>query len=201
MKDKGLGCLESLKDLRDYIFNKDIVCANNYPEEFKLDNLPRIKNQKSVGSCVAHATSSIMEYHANGTKLSTDFIYGIRHKLFGDTEHGMTLKNALRIVYKYGDMLESDLKGNTEVQEVFAKAEEAFADQTKLERAIDFSIEGYTKLRTEKDIKYALMNHGPVLASFKWYDDYKIENGILTFDKTKDHSLHALMIYGWNKDG
>lgn len=70
------GCLPAKVDLRDY---KMTVGAVVLPEEFVCeDYASRIKNQKSVNSCVAHSMSTILEHHSkNEYALSTNFIYGI----------------------------------------------------------------------------------------------------------------------------
>ena len=72
------GCKPSPKDLRDYKIANLSQRNITYPEHFILDNLPQIKNQTTVNSCVAHAMSSILEYHDKSVHtLSTNFIYGI----------------------------------------------------------------------------------------------------------------------------
>jgi hypothetical protein len=41
-----------------------------------------------------------------------------------------------------------------------------------------------------------------VLASIKWYDKNELlPNGIIEFDETSPAGYHAIMVYGWNKDG
>jgi C1A family cysteine protease len=46
------------------------------------------------------------------------------------------------------------------------------------------------------------MNYGPVLVSIKWYDNNKLlPNGVIEFDETSPAGYHAVMVYGWNKDG
>jgi hypothetical protein len=68
--------------------------------------------------------STILEYHAHTTqKLSTNFIYGIRKKLYGSQGQGMQLRHACKIVTDYGDPFEKDCPGNTEVPNVFEIAE------------------------------------------------------------------------------
>jgi len=109
------GVLPAKVDLRDYK-----ICSANmeiiYPEEFVLSNLPKVKCQKNVNSCCAHAVSSILEFHdLSRDTLSTNFIYGIQKYLFNQTQQGMYLVQACKIVNDYGDPLESDCKGNTEV--------------------------------------------------------------------------------------
>ena len=46
------------------------------------------------------------------------------------------------------------------------------------------------------------MNYGPVLASIKWYNNFKLlPNNVIEFDNTSSSGGHAVMVYGWNKDG
>ena len=76
--DTYFGCKPPKKDLRDYKVAATIK-EYDFPNEFILENLPKVKNQKSVSSCVAHSISSILEYHDRSAhNLSTNFIYGIQ---------------------------------------------------------------------------------------------------------------------------
>ena len=78
-ENRVFGAIYSGVDVRDY----KMVCASGgveLPEEFELKTV-RIKNQGSVGSCVAHALSSIVEYYnadqcGDTTEMSTGYIYG-----------------------------------------------------------------------------------------------------------------------------
>ena len=54
------GALFSPVDVRDY----RLACVSNeseFPDEFEL-HMPKIKNQKSISSCVAHSIASTIEY-------------------------------------------------------------------------------------------------------------------------------------------
>ena len=52
------------------------------------------------------------------------------------------------------------------------------------------------------DIKYALFNYGPVLASVKWYNTFKCDkDGVLRGEQSGDAGYHAIMLYGWNAEG
>ena len=202
--DYTTGCLKSPVDVRDY----RIACVSEetFPEEFEVSTLPKVKNQSSVSSCVAHASSSILEYHellaGRENKLSTNFIYGIQKSECGYEGKGMYLRDACKIVCNYGDMLESDCPGNTEIPECWEKAEKALEDEEAKSRAKSFRIKSYFSCSSENDIKKALMNYGPVLASFKWYKSYKTDkNGVLTTEQKDESGYHAVMIYGWNKTG
>jgi len=198
----GFGCLPGKIDLRDYKIKREVAMAYNYPETFSLDH-PPVKNQGAVGSCVAHATSEILESHLKEyKKLSTNFLYGIHYKLFGSKGPGMYLREACKIAKDYGDPEEIFCKGNTEVPHVYSMAENSFNDPDVLENANKYKINSYVKLRTENDIKYSLMYHGPVLISVEWFSDYefKYSTGILS-PGVKSAGLHCIMIYGWNEDG
>ena len=190
-------------DIRDYKINKAMARAASYPESFSLDCGKVIKDQGSVGSCVAFATSEILEYfHENQVNLSTNFIYGIHYKLFGSKGPGMFLREACKIVKDYGDPQEEFCRGNTEVDRVYEIAEAAYNNKYTMKNARKFSISSYAKLRGDSDIKYSLMNHGPVLASMAWYSRNVCNRATGLLTKAGDFDgYHAIMIYGWNETG
>lgn len=199
------GCLPPVKDVRDYRLKK-AAGATKLPSVFTLSILPRVKDQGSVRSCVAHASSSILEYHAihegKEAKLSTAFIYGIQKDLCGRTESGMYLRDACKIVNTYGDMYEEDCEGNVEVPSAHKLAEDSLADIDKLTKASEFKIASYFKLKNNNDIKRAIMNYGPVLASVKWYDTFHLDsNDRLVGEQSGDYGYHAIMLYGWCPEG
>ena len=93
------GALAPKIDLRDYSI---AALGFDYPEEYQINWRPAIKNQGSVGSCVAHATSEILEcFHCAETgrsdRLSTDFIYGMQGVQLGRAAPGMYLRDACKI--------------------------------------------------------------------------------------------------------
>lgn len=197
------GCLPSKYDARDYKMPKS--GAASLPVAYMCRQLPNVKNQGSVSSCVAHATSSILEYHdinVGNNKLSTNFIYGIQKKLFGREEGGMYLRDACKIVLDYGDPLAEDCSGNNEVPKSHGIAEAAYEDQTVMEKAKTFRIKSYFTCKSDNEIKQAIMNYGPVLVSIKWFDDYKVDkDGALQSSQKGDYGYHAVMVYGWNAGG
>ena len=198
-----MGALAPKYDARDYSV---AAMAGEYPESYELPWRPSIKNQGSVGSCVAHATSEILEYfnkqEANITDpLSTDFIYGMQGVAFGRRESGMFLRDACKIAQQYGDCYKSTINTNTEQPKCTDKLEKTLTDEIYSE-ALNFRTQSYAQCKNDKAIKHALLNYGPVLASIKWYDEYQIDtNGVLHFDTNTDNGYHAIMVYGWNKDG
>lgn len=198
------GCLKSPIDVRDYKIASS--GKEDLPEEYEVSILPGVKNQKSVNSCVAHSTSSILEYYekivGRDQKLSTNFIYGIQKAECGHEGQGMYLRDACKIVSKYGDMLEDDCPGNNEVPKCWDIAEIALNNEAYKSNASAFKIKSYFSCTSINAIKKAIMNYGPVLASIDWYDSYKPDsNGVLPTIKSGEHGYHAIMIYGWDETG
>ena len=196
------GALSPKTDLRDY----SIKAKNEeFPETFTCANLPPVKNQHDVSSCVAHATSTILEtLNTNETgeftELSTNFIYGMQGVAFGRLESGMYLRDACKIIKEYGDPTENTINGNTEQPKCTENLKSELNDDIYKEARI-FRVSSYAKCETPQAIKHALMNYGPVLGSIRWYKDYKFKDKVINFDKTSTYSHHAIMICGWTKKG
>lgn len=202
MNDFGMGCKPPKYDIRDYKIKKKKAMAVAYPEEFEIKLNAKVKSQGVISSCVPHASSTILEHYA-GEKLSTNFIYGIANRLYGSKGPGMYMRDACKIIQKYGDMKYDDCPGNTEVEVVYDIANKAFDDKEKLDRAYKYHILSYAQVKSEQDIKYAIMNYGPVFASMKYYDKNTFDRrtGILKADMTSNYGYHAIVVYGWNKFG
>lgn len=196
------GCIPSKYDSRDFTL-KTSVKSSILPEEYCCPLRMPIKNQYYVSSCVAHAVSSILEYHAvPQKKLSTNFIYGIQKKLFNREGEGMIMRDACKIAADYGDMLLEDCPGNYEVPNCYRNAEKAFDDVEKRKRAGEYRILKYFLCKSPKDIKHALYNYGPVLAAIRWYDNYTTDKeGKLIGEQSGSYGNHAIVIYGYTKDG
>ena len=197
--EEVLGCIFSDYDSRDYTLksNKDEL-----PKEYACNLIIPIKNQGSVSSCVAHACSSILEYHTNPHRLlSTNFIYGIQKELFNREGKGMILRDACKIIANYGSPDVHLCPGNTEVPNCYEIASTAMADEDIVANAAQYRILKYFKCRTSEDIKYAVYNYGPVLVAYKWYKDYKVKDAVLVGEENEYTGGHALVIYGWNEVG
>ena len=196
------GALKPKVDTRDYRLRAG---ASEFPETYSCENLPPVKNQRSVSSCVAHATAAILEMF-NKTEtgkfipLSTNFIYGMQGVAFGRLESGMYLRDACKIVKEYGNATEASIGGNIEQPKCTEWLKEKLNDNV-YEEAQNYKVASYAKCKTINDIKHALINYGPVLGSIKWYNKYTLKDKIITFDKNVDYGYHAIMICGWNKNG
>lgn len=197
------GALPPTTDVRDY---KVAAMAANFPKSFELAYTPKVKNQRNVGSCVAHTASEVLEYFnkietGSEEQLSTDFIYGMQGVQLGRLEGGMYLRDACKIVKEYGDCLKSTISTNTEQPECTHNLNGILNEEIYTEAA-NYKVESYAKCTSSNSMKQALMNHGPLLASTKWYDKYIItKDNIIIFDDNSDYGYHAIMIYGWNENG
>ena len=173
------GALKSPFDARDY---KLVAAATEtFPDTFELPKVT-VKNQGSVGSCVAHAASSVVEYHHkrqhNEKKVfSTEFIYGLRDIGYYIGE-GMYPRNALNTLRKYGDVPLADLKGNNTCPKAMENVN-AKLDELK-DKAYPHRVSSYFRIYDENAVKSALINHGYVLVSMHWHKDAQIVDGVYT---------------------
>ena len=190
-----------MTDLRDYKI-KSARCDIN---EAELQNLPKVKNQGSVNSCAAHASSSVLEWFnkketGEYTELSTDFIYGMQGVMLGRKDKGMYLRDVCKIIQTYGDSLKSTIPTNTEMPECAENLASLLTEEVYKEAAI-CKVKSYAKCDTDESIKHAILNYGAVLGSVKWYDKYTIEDKVIHFDTKSDNGYHAVMVYGFNDNG
>ena len=159
MIERVMGVIPSPKDLRDY---KLKAYASRFPATY-VNETCLVKDQGSVGSCVAHATAEVLESYY-GEKLSTDFIYGMPYVLWGHEGPGMMLRDACKIIQKYGDPNWEFCYTNTEVNKVYGIAKNCLSNDTTMYSAHKHKISSYVKLNSINDIKFALQNYGPVIA-------------------------------------
>lgn len=186
-------------DIRDY---RIAVTAQEFPETFALPEVT-VKNQGGTGSCVAHACSSVVEFHNKRQEntdvvFSTEFIYGYRPVGYYIGE-GMYIRNALKTLREVGDCPLADLKGNHKCPE----AMEAVESNKKelMDKAYPHRISTYAKVSTTEEIKKALMDFGYVVVSMPWYKDYKLKKGVYTYTSDETNGLHCVLIYGWDERG
>ena len=197
----ALGAQASDPDLRDY----KIATASLeqvFPDEFALE-MPPVKNQGAVGSCVAHSIALVAEYYNKrqynlDAELSVGYIYGNRVFPLGDGQ-GMVTRYAIANFCTDGTPFLSDFPLHCEVPDIIA----AVADKKNElhDKASKFRFTAYVNTKKEQEMKTALMDGNPIIFAVDWYKDMKVKDGKFysTFDK--EAGGHAMVIYGWNKDG
>lgn len=195
------GALFSKPDVRDYTASTEL---SEFPKEFELD-MPKVKNQLSVGSCVAHALSTIVEYFneketGQYEEMSTGYIYGNR-RLTLHKGPGMYIRDAVNTVVKYGDVPSAYFPVNVEVPYAIEKFENEVDNIESV--GYHFKFAEYFKLKDEFAIKTSIMENGPVTFSMYWFDDIKIKDGVMQTKciKTSKTGGHCMVIYGWNEIG
>lgn len=201
METNGFGACTSSPDIRDYVLSSKI---NTYKLPLTYVNSPiKIKSQGAQSTCVAHALSSLIEYHNFKEtnfyiNFSTDFIYGCRF----DTTYlgeGMCLRDGLKVIQKYGDVEYSLLPGNTDVFKACKKVKQNFKQLQPA--AYPNRISTYYKIKTLDELKYSLYHDGPVVAAMKWYKKSTASmDGTYHYDPSDDYYHHAVLIIGWDKD-
>ena len=196
------GAIYSGIDVRDY---KMVCSAQQYdfPKEFDFETV-RIKDQGSIGRCVATALSSIIEYynykqHGDDTEMSPGYIYGNRsnskHK-----ESGMIIRDALDVVSKFGDVFCHEFPYDVEAPEIikyYNKEAERLYEVGRPHR-----ISEYCRVSTVGAAKHALMSGTPLLMAMDWYEDMNVnKDGVLETNYEGYCGGHCMFIYGWNEYG
>ena len=198
------GVLKSKVDIRNYRLklNKSFN-PETLPEEFTLSYLPRPRDQRDVGSCVAMVAANIAEYHQkieldDPTRLSSGFVYGTRYY---SRAPGMTLQEGLKVLRDDGICTYKEFVFNIEMPEARTKLQEyKDAGKIDLEAAYGRRIKSYFIAKTGDEIKKAVQSYGPVMASIRWYNDNEVVDGVIK-QGTEEGYLHCIMIYGWNSGG
>ena len=202
--ERVFGANKAKKDIREYsACLTQVGLETIYPDEFEL-TMPDVKNQLNVSSCVAHAIAIVVEYfnqqqEKDNKRFSTAFIYGNRRNM--NNLPGMFVDVALNNVVKLGDVYREDMDGNYEVP----KAIELFEEQA-LElaaKAYPHRFTSFYRLNSTNEMKAQLMTHGPIVFSIPWYSDYYVEAKTYVMKHFNNYveGYHAMVIYGWNKDG
>ncbi len=190
--------VKSPYDIRDYT----IKAEKNLPDSFRLDTVP-VKNQGAMPTCTAHALSSAVEYHHQRqhgwyARFSTEFLYGLREDGYY-IGRGMSIRDGLNTLLKYGNVFESDCKGNHDYVDAMNHVLKEADHLKKL--AYPHRISGYFKINNADELKTALMKYGTVVVAMNVYDGHRLEKDIYTYDAKNDYGNHAVFIYGWNEDG
>lgn len=203
---EACGAINSPYDSRDF----KLIPKTDFPESYttysSLKQHVPVKNQGLQSTCVAHAASTVIEYHHRRQQkqtdsFSTEFIYGLREVGYyiGD---GMVIRDALKTMQKYGVPYEQDCPGNSPLKLALSNISEK--ETTYKELASPHRISAYIRLNSEAEMKTALMEYGPILVSMTTYKNIELvgANKIYTLTAdSKKSGRHCVMIYGWSPEG
>ena len=198
---EACGAIPSPIDIRDYK-GVCVATATSFPDEFELP-MPKVKNQGSIGSCVAHALATTIEYFNSiqgetSDNISVGFIYGNRSEK-DHSGRGMIVAEALNRVTKCGSVTTSKFNKHVEVPEMVELVKDKIMDL--LPDAYPNRFTSYFRINNQDAVKACLMEQKPVIFVMKWYSDIKVVNGVLTTNLEPTTSSHAMVIYGWNSKG
>ena len=198
MSNASNSTVNSSYDIRDYTIKADC----QFPETFCLETVP-VKNQWFQPNCVPHAIASACEYHYQRqhgcyVEFSTEFINGLREEGYW-MWRGMSIRDGLKTLLKYGNVFESDCPGNHDHETAMANVSKDI-DRLK-ELAYPHRISAYFKINTVDELKTALMKFGVVIVSMKIYDWSRLVGDVFTCNTDNDYDMHCVFIYGWNEKG
>ena len=198
------GALKSPKDVRSY----RVVSASSLgdlPATYEIQNMPDVKNQGFYSACVSYALSVIAEWHCRRygdetADLSPFYNYGNRRYTTW-TGKGLYSCDALKTARKVGFVTTKQFPYKGEMPSIQENFEREYDELVDVGMPNRFS-ETYV-VRTQEEIKAALMVHGPVLTSIEWYADIRVKDGVITTkaEANDRNSNHAMVIYGWNETG
>lgn len=184
------GVVRAVGSTRTYDYSK--ICNikdEDIPSSYKIKNIPRVLDQGTVGSCVAHGLAeNLQANHFKNTgemlDLSVIEIYGLWRNDYNGS--GMFMQTALDQGRKIGTIPRRLAPENIEVPDAIKKAKEY---QEMYPDAFAFKIGSYFEIRKnvnfEKNLKKAIMQFDlPVIIV-----------------RSTGSMLHCEIAIGWDEDG
>ena len=202
----SLGAKFGAPDIRDYKVkrkDRDVII----PETFECENMPAVKNQGQISSCVAHALATIVEWHSqrqgdSKEEMSTAFIYGNRMNSVNIGE-GMITHDAVAAVMKCGTCEKRYLPKNIEVPDAIRYFKDNYFKLC--DRAYKYRFTSYARIENDDDLKISLIKYGPVAICMNWYSDITWSGDKMIMNTTQERKNitggHCMVIYGYNKIG
>lgn len=189
-------------DSRDWNYQTMSHVIKDYkdlPKKYHVPNLLPVKNQGSLGTCVAFSLSACKEYQEGidnplikHEEFSPMSLY-MRRKPKGDS--GMYPRNALKLLQEHGMCLEAKFQtSRNTIPNDFPQGAE--------KEALNYRIKGYARVKTINEAKRALVEQGPLLISFPVYSDASFPHFWKTSIKNSRPSFgHAVAVVGYDEKG
>ena len=194
------GCKKELQDKRDFKMKVSKSCkVSFYPEKYEIE-MPRVKDQGIVNSCVAHSLSTFLEeyYKDEDKHFSTGFIYGYRPLGYFQGE-GMYPREAIKTLHKIGNVEEDKFSHNKELPEIKKLVDEHIEHLKPL--AEEYKIDSYARIYTIDEIKECLYNNCPVPISIPVKNNLKVDENNIIKNEGQIEGYHMVILYGWNEKG
>lgn len=197
------GCLPSKFDRRDYNLKYAtgaVAGAAEYPKEFRITNKSKIYSQGATSMCVAYSLAEIKESQElvdqkKRVRFSPGFIYANR----SETMEGMYVRPAIAALLKDGVCTYDEFPVTGTCEQCKKKLSEIPNLLDVFDDAVNWRIGSYYRLYTLDEIKYTLMNIGPVFISVPTYSGWNSFTGEIKEEGTK-RGYHAMVIVGWKDD-
>ena len=197
-----LGCKKEVADKRDY---KAYVCLTKptgFPKSYEID-IPEVKDQGFVNSCVAHSLASFLEetYKDGGNlKFSTGFIYGYRPVGYSQ-DQGMFPRQAIKTLLHVGDVPREKFDFNEEMPDIKYKVESKFEELKDI--AEIYKIHSYARIYDKYEIMRVLYGDVTVPISIPVYNylDYDKQTYVVKMPEGECQGYHMMLIVGWNEKG
>jgi C1A family cysteine protease len=199
MTEFKLNLYKSPVDDRDKIYKTDY----DYPSELDYrDELQKIRNQGSQGSCFAFAVACMKEYQEFKDYnfegyMSPQFFYDNRSNLYDKIDHndeGMTGRDVMKILKNVGICTEKEYPYGLEN----AKHKDSI-DQEIYDSAKKHICKSYARIYDINQLKKSLYKNGPCLICFPVYNMgshmWKKEN-----EDDKILGGHAMCVVGYTED-
>lgn len=199
------GAIFSKSDVRDYKM-KLVAGDINLPKEYECPNMPAVKDQRDVGSCVAHALAVIVEWHSrrqgdSPENMSTAFIYGNRlNSVWAGS--GMITRDAVDAVKKCGTCEKRYMPNNIETPEAIKYFKANYSQLA--DKAFKNRFTAYCRVTDAETMKAALVKYGPMAIAMDWYSDISFSDDMIMHtgqDKKKTSGGHCMVVYGYNEVG
>jgi C1A family cysteine protease len=199
----ALGAIKSLFDPRDWNIRKVFSLIKKHlpdsltPTPEALDYRPQllpIRNQGSLGTCVAMSVSAMKEYQEKKDSklneyLSPLYVYSMR---MNKPNSGMYPRDALGILRVNGIAMEKDYKYELQNPDGIVPAD-------LISKARQYAIRSYATVKCVEDLKQALVQFGPCMGTINVYN-YGSQPWLQNSPPTPSYGGHAMAIVGYTKD-
>lgn len=187
---------QSPEDTRDWAYEGIQLVGSTSTLPPTLDLRPQlgpVRDQGHRGTCAAFTACCIKEYHETidhkeySGYMSPDSIYFYRSN---KPDEGMYCRDVMKILSRHGSAREQFLPyGSSEPE---ALSHEVINDASR------FKIKNYAQVKTIYGAKKALVNSGPLLIAFPYYENNQVE---FWRPSGTPEGGHAVACVGWTEKG